>query len=120
MPYFDGAGKTALRPWHGGDDRVGSLNIAAEGHRAGGTLLPEPQAGQGRLVRFGTSYIQLVRLTPGGVEARGLLAYSQSSHWDSPHHDDQARLYLEKRLRPLSLDWPELGVLEKKRIEGDE
>jgi acyl-homoserine-lactone acylase len=123
-PYFDAGGRTATRPWHGGDDAVGTLNVAGEGLRDGGTRLPEavlpPETGlgrQGRQIRYGTSYIQAVRLGPSGAEGYGLLTYSQSSHWDSPHHADQAELYARKELRPLSLDWPKTGYLDRKVVE---
>ncbi|MGY4527213.1 bifunctional acylase PvdQ [Pseudomonas sp. TE21394] len=58
--------------------------------------------GQGkRLVVSGTSYLQLVSFTDKGPEARGLLAFSQSSEAGSAHFGDQTKAFAAKQLLPL-------------------
>jgi len=58
--------------------------------------------GQGkRLVVSGTSYLQLVSFTDKGPEARGLLAFSQSSEASSAHYSDQTKAFSAKQLVPL-------------------
>lgn len=58
--------------------------------------------GQGkRLVVSGTSYLQLVSFTDKGPEARGLLAFSQSSEAGSAHFGDQTKAFSAKQLLPL-------------------
>lgn len=55
--------------------------------------------GQGkRLVVSGTSYLQLVSFTDKGPEARGLLAFSQSSEKASAHASDQTKAFAAKQL----------------------
>ena len=55
--------------------------------------------GQGkRLVVSGTSYLQLVSFTDKGPEARGLLAFSQSSESASAHARDQTKAFAAKQL----------------------
>ncbi|WP_178076417.1 MULTISPECIES: acylase [unclassified Pseudomonas] len=81
-------------------------------HASNGTPVPGgPQAlgvynaiysvphGQGkRLVVSGTSYLQLVSFTDKGPEARGLLAFSQSSEAASVHANDQTKAFAAKQL----------------------
>lgn len=55
--------------------------------------------GQGkRLVVSGTSYLQLVSFTDKGPEARGFLAFSQSSEAASAHASDQTKAFAAKQL----------------------
>lgn len=55
--------------------------------------------GQGkRLVVSGTSYLQLVSFTDKGPEARGLLAFSQSSEAASVHAGDQTKAFAAGQL----------------------
>ena len=51
-----------------------------------------------RLVVSGTSYLQLVSFTDKGPEARGLLAFSQSSEAASAHASDQTKAFAAKQL----------------------
>jgi acyl-homoserine-lactone acylase len=58
--------------------------------------------GQGkRLVVSGTSYLQLVSFTDKGPEARGLLAFSQSSEAASAHASDQTKAFSAKQLTAI-------------------
>lgn len=90
-----------------GDARWGQVQQAINGTPVAGG----PQAlgvynaiysvphGQGkRLVVSGTSYLQLVSFTDKGPEARGLLAFSQSSEAASAHASDQTRAFAAKQL----------------------
>lgn len=51
-----------------------------------------------RLVLSGTSYLQLVSFTDQGPQARGLLAFSQSSEAGSAHAHDQTKAFSAKQL----------------------
>ncbi|WP_442793826.1 bifunctional acylase PvdQ [Pseudomonas sp. KCA11] len=57
-----------------------------------------PQGQGKRLVVSGTSYLQLVSFTDKGPEARGLLAFSQSSEAASVHASDQTRAFAARQL----------------------
>ncbi|BBH46367.1 acyl-homoserine lactone acylase PvdQ [Pseudomonas sp. KU43P] len=54
-----------------------------------------------RLVVSGTSYLQLVSFTDEGPQARGLLAFSQSSEAGSAHASDQTKAFSAKQLAPM-------------------
>ncbi len=54
-----------------------------------------------RLVVSGTSYLQLVSFTDQGPQARGLLAFSQSSEAGSAHASDQTKAFAAKQLAAL-------------------
>lgn len=54
-----------------------------------------------RLVVSGTSYLQLVSFTEQGPQARGLLAFSQSSEAASAYSSDQTRAFSAKQLAPI-------------------
>ncbi|WP_410480534.1 acylase [Pseudomonas plecoglossicida] len=90
-----------------GEVRWGQVQLASDGTPVPGG----PQAlgvynaihsvphGQGkRLVVSGTSYLQLVSFTDKGPEARGLLAFSQSSEAASAHASDQTKAFAAKQL----------------------
>ncbi len=90
-----------------GDARWGQVQQASDGTPVPGG----PQAlgvynaiysvphGQGkRLVVSGTSYLQLVSFTDKGPQARGLLAFSQSSEAASVHAADQTKAFAAGQL----------------------
>jgi acyl-homoserine-lactone acylase len=52
-------------------------------------------------IPFADSYMHLVTFTKNGPEARGLLAYSQSTDPDSIHSYDQTEVFSQQRLVPL-------------------
>ncbi len=60
-----------------------------------------PQGPGKRLVVSGTSYLQLVSFTDQGPQARGLLAFSQSSEAGSAHASDQTKAFSAKQLAPM-------------------
>jgi acyl-homoserine-lactone acylase len=57
---------------------------------------------EGYHINYGSSWMFVVGFTDEGPSARGLLSYSQSSNNDSPHSDDQNKLYSETSgMRPF-------------------
>ena len=70
---------------------------------------------KGLRIDYGTSYVQSVTFDSRGPVALGFLTYGQSTHPDSPHANDQMRLYSRK-------EWPVLPFhatdVEKARV-GD-
>ncbi|WP_236235806.1 bifunctional acylase PvdQ [Pseudomonas faucium] len=60
-----------------------------------------PQGPGKRVVVSGTSYLQLVSFTEQGPQARGLLAFSQSSEAGSAHASDQTKAFSAKQLAPM-------------------
>ena len=52
----------------------------------------------------GESYIALVQFSKDGVEIETVNAYGSSAEPDSPHFTDQMQLFVDRRLKPMSLD----------------
>ncbi len=84
----------------GGDGQLGIYNAIQSEAR-----------GDHREVMSGSSYIQLVRFTADGPQARGLLAFSQSSDPRSAHFLDQTLLFSRQA-------WPALPFTER-QIQAD-
>ncbi|MDR6232852.1 penicillin acylase family protein [Pseudomonas oryzihabitans] len=84
----------------GGDGHLGIYNA-----------IQSQAQGDQREVVSGSSYIQLVRFTADGPQARGLLAFSQSSDPRSPHYRDQTLLFSRQQ-------WPVLPFTER-QIQAD-
>ncbi|MEM7655120.1 MAG: penicillin acylase family protein [Bacteroidota bacterium] len=61
--------------------------------------------------RAGDSYIELVRFSADGVEIESVNAYGASAKADSPHFTDQMDLYVNRKLKPMTLD--KASVLEQ-------
>lgn len=55
----------------------------------------------GYQVRYGTSFLMAVDLTPDGPKGVGLLAYGQCGDPRSPHHADGTLAYAQRATRPL-------------------
>ena len=53
----------------------------------------------------GDSYIQLVDFGPDKTTMGSVNAYGASSKPGSPHYDDQMELFVNKKLKPVTLDW---------------
>lgn len=92
--------RSAGIPIPGGDGQVGIYNA----------IQSEAQ-GDHREVVSGSSYIQLVSFTAAGPQARGLLAFSQSSDPRSAHFRDQTLLFSRQV-------WPTLPFTER-QIQAD-
>lgn len=52
----------------------------------------------------GESYIALVQFTKDGVEIETVNAYGASAEPSSPHYTDQMQLFVDQKLKPMSLD----------------
>jgi acyl-homoserine-lactone acylase len=53
----------------------------------------------------GESYIQLVRYKKGELpEIESVINYGASNHPESPHYTDQAQLFIDLKLKPMTLD----------------
>lgn len=90
-----------------GEARWGQVQQASDGTPVPGgpqalgvynAIYSVPQGQGKRLVVSGTSYLQLVSFTDKGPEARGLLAFSQSSEAASVHASDQTRAFAARQL----------------------
>lgn len=78
-------------PVPGGPQQLGVYNA----------MFSVPHGPGKRLVVSGTSYLQLVSFTENGPQARGLLAFSQSSEAGSAHFNDQTKAFAAKQLAPI-------------------
>ncbi|MDZ3991153.1 acylase [Pseudomonas sp. Teo4] len=94
----------------GEDSRWGQIQQAADGTSVPGgpqglgvynAIYSVPHGPGKRLVVSGTSYLQLVSFTEQGPQARGLLAFSQSSEAGSAHSSDQTKAFSAKQLAPI-------------------
>lgn len=93
---------------HGGDDFEGTFNKLTM--RENNTTVPLTAAGYTE-VFVGSSYIQAVTWVNGRVQARGVLAYSQSSDPASPHFADQTEaVYAHKQLVVLPFSDGEIAA----------
>ncbi|MFJ4064500.1 acylase [Pseudomonas sp. NPDC089996] len=90
--------------------RWGQIQQAADGTPVAGgpqqlgvynAMFSVPHGPGKRLVVSGTSYLQLVSFTEDGPQARGLLAFSQSSEAGSAHFSDQTKAFAAKQLAPM-------------------
>ncbi|QHG64737.1 acylase [Pseudomonas putida] len=78
-------------PVPGGPQQLGVYNA----------MFSVPHGPGKRLVVSGTSYLQLVSFTEKGPQARGLLAFSQSSEAGSAHFSDQTKAFAAKQLAAM-------------------
>ncbi|WP_338459334.1 acylase [Pseudomonas sp. TE3-3-F2023] len=90
-----------------GDARWGQVQQASDGTPVPGgpqalgvynAIYSVPHGHGKRLVVSGTSYLQLVSFTDKGPQARGLLAFSQSSEAASVHAADQTKAFAAGQL----------------------
>ena len=81
-----------ILPMHGGDSSGGG-DLVGVYNKITSSLVP----GIGYIVSTGTSYIQTVQFTDGGVNAQAFLSYSQSSNPASPHFSDQTARFSAKQ-----------------------
>ncbi len=60
--------------------------------------------------RSGESYILFMRFVPGETFPRleSVVPYGSSNHEDSPHYTDQMELYINKQLKPITMDRAEI------------
>ncbi len=99
-------------PLHGGTEQEGIFNkleASFRGHR-----------GYPEVTRSSSSWILAVELGEDGPRSRGLLTYSLSANPDSPHFDDQTRLYSRKTWLELPFEPAEIeaAALRSYRIQA--
>jgi acyl-homoserine-lactone acylase len=85
-------GGRVILPIHGGDSSGGG-DLVGVYNKITSSLVP----GIGYIVSTGTSYIQTVQFTDGGVNAQSFLSYSQSSNPASPHFSDMTTRFSAKQ-----------------------
>ncbi|WP_298443562.1 acylase [uncultured Ferrimonas sp.] len=67
-----------------------------------GNRLRSSLSTEGYHIRYGSSWMMVVGFDDDGPQARGLLTYSQSNNFQSPHWNDQTAYYgANNSLRPL-------------------
>jgi acyl-homoserine-lactone acylase len=85
-------GGKVIIPIHGGDS-AGGGDLVGVYNKITSSIVP----GIGYIVSTGTSYIQTVQFTDGGVNAQAFLSYSQSSNPASPNFADQTARFSAKQ-----------------------
>jgi acyl-homoserine-lactone acylase len=85
-------GGQVIIPIHGGDS-AGGGDLVGVYNKITSSIVP----GIGYIVSTGTSYIQTVQFTDGGVNAQAFLSYSQSSNPASPNFADQTARFSAKQ-----------------------
>ncbi|MEL6942498.1 MAG: penicillin acylase family protein [Bacteroidota bacterium] len=63
----------------------------------------------------GDCYIQLVRFGEEGVKIESSNVYGASAKRNSPHFTDQMELFVNQRLKPMTLDWEKVRANAVKR-----
>lgn len=94
-------------PLHGGDEFEGPFNKLTM--RQNNTTVPLTSAGYTE-VFSGSSYIQAVTWVNGVVQARGVLAYSQSTDPSLPTSGDQTEVFSARKLVPLPFSEAEIAA----------
>lgn len=79
---------------HGGEEFEGVLNNL-------GRQEPAPLNQAGLRIDYGTSYVQTVTFNARGPVAQAILTYGQSTNPESPHANDQMRLFSRKEWHTL-------------------
>nr|WP_305983341.1 MULTISPECIES: penicillin acylase family protein [unclassified Pseudomonas] len=96
------------RAWGEVQRSAGVAIPGGDGHLGIYNAIQSEVQGDQREVVAGSSYIQVVRFTAAGPEARGVLAFSQSSDPRSAHHRDQTLLF--SRQQWLTLPFTERQI----------
>jgi acyl-homoserine-lactone acylase len=52
----------------------------------------------------GDSYIELVRYSKDSVQIESVNAFGASAKPDSPHYTDQMQMFVDQKLKPMTLD----------------
>lgn len=66
--------------------------------------ITQPYKNGMRRTFVGESYIQLVRFTQAGPQIETIHAFGASAKPGSPHFTDQMQLFVDKKLKPMTLD----------------
>lgn len=93
--YRAGNGPSERIPVPGGFQRVGAFTIAQLKLKPTEIPTLKPSTGYGPL-NYGNSFIQVVGLTPEGINANTFVTYSESTDPASPFYDDYTHRYSSK------------------------
>lgn len=96
----------------GGFQRSGNFTIA----QVKGPITLKPDTGYGPMT-YGNSYLQVVALSPSGVDASTFVSYSLSTDPASPHYDDYTRQYSTKHWVKAAFTEAEVAADTKSTIE---
>ncbi len=66
--------------------------------------ITQPYKNGMRRTFVGESYIQLVRFSKDAVQIESVHAFGASTRPDSPHSTDQMQMFVDKKLKPMTLD----------------
>jgi acyl-homoserine-lactone acylase len=105
-------------PIHGGGERDAVLNLVTY-EVLNSSLQPQTPQGQlvnpatalastGYVVNTGSTFMLTLAFTERGVDAAALLVYGESEDPRSPHHDDQMKLYSNRKLRKVTFSMEEV------------
>ncbi|TDF86433.1 acylase [Pseudomonas sp. H9] len=94
-------------PIHGGPASLGVYNA----------IQSVPTAPGKRLVVSGTSYLQLVTFDAKGPQAKGLLAFSESSEVDSAHASDQTKAFSAKQWHTIPFSAAQIKADPQYRVQ---
>jgi acyl-homoserine-lactone acylase len=112
ISFREGKGGASDRiPMPGGFQRTGNFTIA---------MTEAPKLEPGTLygpMRYGNSYIQLVGLSPTGVDANTFVTYGESTDPASPQYDDFTRAYSQKQWLKAAFTEAEIAADTKATIE---
>ncbi len=76
---------------------------------------------KGKLKAFlGDSFIQFVKWTENGIEMEATNSLGASNKKESEHYDDQIKMYLEQKLRPVYLDKNKVIATQKRTYHPGE
>jgi acyl-homoserine-lactone acylase len=88
-------------PGDGGNGALGCYRVMRFDEAPGERVRVAGNTGGGKpLAGFGDAWVLVVDFS-GGVRARSVVAYGQSSSLDSPHSADQLRIFANHDLRPV-------------------
>src|SRR5690606_10967368 len=78
----------------------GTFHVMRYAPASDGTLMMGVEAPGSKPIGFGDNWIMLLEFSRP-IRAWSVLAQGQSGLWNSPHSNDQLRLFHERRLRPV-------------------
>ncbi|WP_338589781.1 acylase [Shewanella khirikhana] len=122
-------------PWPGSHNAEGGFNVFSTSLSGDDTLIPQHSytpavdvvsgkalksglTAKGYQIRYGSSWMMAVSFTDTGVDARGILTYSETSNILRPEFADQTLLYsTEKRFRPFRFTEDDIAADVKETLD---
>ncbi|QYJ74544.1 acylase [Shewanella sp. FJAT-52076] len=122
-------------PWPGSHNAEGGFNVFSTSTSGDDTLIPQHSyapsldvlsgkplrsglTDKGYQIRYGSSWMMAVNFTDTGVDARGILTYSETSNILRPEFADQTLLYsTQKRFRPFLFAEADIAADVKETLE---